>query len=170
MASGVRLNIDGKEANGALSGLLGAVSDLRPMLKDVGEYVVGTTKERFRRSVSPEGQPWAPLNPLYAAKKTGPGILRENGRLAEIVYQLASDSVLIGSTRIYAAIHQFGGTIKPKSAAALVFGLGGKTIFARSVTIPKREFLGLTDDDQAEIRLIAENFLNEASGGTARAE
>lgn len=162
--AGVRISIYDTETNGSLSGLTAALDDLRPMLKNIGEHVQATTIERFGRQVSPAGVPWAPLNAEYAAGKKGPGILRETGRLAEIVYQVAAQTLLVGSNAIYAAIHQFGGIIRPKSAAALVFSLGGKTIFAKSVTMPKREFLGLTEEDQTEIRLIAEDFLDVASG------
>lgn len=41
----------------------------------------------------------------------------------------------------YAAIHQFGGTIEPVNADALVFkGPDGKPIFAKKVTMPPRPF------------------------------
>jgi len=56
--------------------------------------------------------------------------------------QGTSNTVKIGTNKVYGAIHQFGGTIKPKAGKFLVFRLGGRTVFARSVTIPARPFLG----------------------------
>ena len=57
-----------------------------------------------------------------------------------------------GVNRIYAAIHQFGGTIRPKNSKALRFALaGGGFATVKSVTMPARPFLGLSDDDKADI-------------------
>ncbi len=39
------------------------------------------TKQMFARQQGPDGQPWAPLTPAYAARKQGPQILIETGRL-----------------------------------------------------------------------------------------
>ena len=46
-----------------------------------------------------------------------------------------------------AAVHQFGGTIKPKSGKLLAF----RGHVAKSVTIPARPYLGLSDADQNEL-------------------
>ena len=43
---------------------------------------------------------------------------------------------------VYAAIHEFGGTIVPRSARFLVFPFEGRLVFARRVTIPARPYLG----------------------------
>lgn len=163
--TGARLRLDDKDAQATLDGLADALDDLRPFFLAVGEHVQATTIDRFRREVSPAGVPWAPLNEEYAKTKKGPGILRETGRLAEIIYQIAGSVLLIGTNAVYAAAHQFGATIVPKTAAALVFSLGGRTVHAAKVQIPKREFLGLTEDDRAEIRAIGDDFLAMAAGG-----
>ena len=47
----------------------------------------------------------------------------------------------VGSPIAYAAIHEFGGIIKPVNAKFLVFRIDGETIFAKQVKIPKREWL-----------------------------
>ena len=58
-----------------------------------------------------------------------------------------SNDVVIGSNKIYAAVHQFGATITPKSGQYLTFWMGGRLVKARSVTIPARPYLGISDDD-----------------------
>jgi phage gpG-like protein len=52
-------------------------------------------------------------------------------------------------------------TIVPKQAGALHFKLPGNLgwVTRQSVTIPKRPFLGIDDDDQAEIVAQAEDWL-----------
>lgn len=47
----------------------------------------------------------------------------------------------VGSPVVYAAIHEFGGIIKPKNAKYLVFQIEGKWIRTKKVTMPKREWL-----------------------------
>lgn len=47
----------------------------------------------------------------------------------------------VGSPVVYAAIHEFGGIIRPKNAKYLVFQIDGRFIRARQVTMPKREWL-----------------------------
>ena len=47
----------------------------------------------------------------------------------------------VGSPLVYAAIHEFGGIIRPKNAKYLVFQIEGKWIRTKKVTMPKREWL-----------------------------
>lgn len=165
--TGVRIEANTEAILDVLQRLYAATGDLRPALKNIGEYEAPATKDRIAKGVTPEGLPFAPLDPLYAATKKGPGILRgESGDLASIVYQLAGDdSVEIGNDTPHGAIHQFGGVIRPKNAAALVFSLGGRTVFASQVTIPARPYLGVSEEDEREILAIVADYLDDASGG-----
>lgn len=47
----------------------------------------------------------------------------------------------VGSPVVYAAIHEFGGIIRPKNAKYLVFQIDGKWIRTKQVKMPKREWL-----------------------------
>lgn len=47
----------------------------------------------------------------------------------------------VGSPVVYAAIHEYGGIIRPKNAKYLVFRIEGKWIRTKKVTMPKREWL-----------------------------
>ena len=163
--AGATLTIDDAEVSGALDGLLAALGDLTPVFKNIGEHVQATTIDRFAEQKSPEGVPWKPLLPIYAATKKGPGILRETGQMAQIVYQVAEDMLQVGTNAIYAAVHQFGATIRPKEKKALAFMLGGQQVIVSKVEIPARPFLGLTADDQLEISGLVEDYLDASSGG-----
>jgi phage gpG-like protein len=48
---------------------------------------------------------------------------------------------------VYAAIHEFGGIIRPKNAKYLVFQIGGKWISTKKVTMPAREWLSKSLED-----------------------
>lgn len=61
----------------------------------------------------------------------------------------------VGSPVVYAAIHEFGGVIRPKNFKFLHFFIGGKEVFAKSVTMPKREWLLKSlEDVQGEIETV----------------
>jgi phage gpG-like protein len=47
----------------------------------------------------------------------------------------------VGSPVVYAAIHEFGGVIRPKKAKFLSFQIDGKWIRTKQVTMPKRPWL-----------------------------
>nr|WP_272212392.1 phage virion morphogenesis protein [Marinicella sp. W31]MDC2878307.1 phage virion morphogenesis protein [Marinicella sp. W31] len=147
------LTIRDESIDTGLTRLYQAAATITPALKNIGEHEARVTRGRFVDEKDPEGKAWKPLNPLYQKTKKGSGILKgESGDLARIIWQLVDDaSVEVGSNQIYARIHNEGGVIKAKDAPALVFSMGGKTIKVKSVTIPKRQFLGLSEKDRADI-------------------
>lgn len=157
----------------ALRQVLSAADDLAPVFKNIGEYQVGSTKQRFKDEKDPDGERWKDLNPLYKQTKKGPRILTGRTRsLSQIVYQMAdSQSVAIGSNLIYARIHQEGGEIRAKNGGALVFSMGrapggrnsGEQVFRlKKVTIPRRSFLGINVADLERIEEIVRDHFEEA--------
>lgn len=158
------IKIDAAEVQDALKRFLAAAEDLAPVFKNIAEDVVNTTKQRFSDEKDPDGNAWQTLNELYKETKKGPSILKgATGDLSRIIWQMASaNAVEIGSDQKYARIHNEGGTIVPKSAAALVFSMGGHTIKVKSVKIPKRQYLGINDEDRARIEEIIEDHFLDA--------
>ena len=141
--------------------------DTAPLMRRLGERIQAWTQDRFdaNQQQAPDGTPWAKLNPKYAQNKprhlqnrklTLGGYLRKSIR-----WQLLdSQSVLVGTNVKYAAIHQFGGTIRPKKGKALAFG--GR--FVQSVTIPARPYLGISEQDNKEIQEIIKDWVLEQQG------
>lgn len=64
------------------------------------------------------------------------------------------EAAIVGSPEIYAATHQFGRLARP--GQGLPFG---------AAAIPARPFIGLSDEDEAEILDIVEDRLRRAAGG-----
>lgn len=61
----------------------------------------------------------------------------------------------IGTNVIYAAIHEYGGTIYAKTGKYLRFPINGKWVSKKSVIIPERSFLrAAVEDKQSEIKKI----------------
>jgi hypothetical protein len=70
---------------------------------------------------------------------------------------------VVGSNVIYAAIHEFGGTIRPKEKAALAFQVDDHWVVVQSVQMPARPYLqpALESKQQAVAETLA-NTLYEA--------
>lgn len=143
------IRVDDREIQQALGQLQTRLSNLLPVFKNIGEYMVLATTERFDKEVDPQGSSWHPLTTATIERKRRKGkilkILQQDGDLRRtIVYQASADQVEIGTNRIYGAIHQFGGQA----------GRG------RSVTIPARPFLGVSEAEQSEILAIIQDYLD----------
>ncbi len=155
MSVSITVTIDSLQVRQAFSRLTRLMADTTPVMRAIGTGLIAGTHDRFQAGVDPGGAPWAKLNPQYAFTKRGAGILRESamagGLMGSIAMQAGRDNVVVGSNKIYAAVHQFGATITPKSGPHLVFKLGGRLVKARSVTIPARPYLGVSADDRQMI-------------------
>jgi phage virion morphogenesis protein len=134
-----------------LDRLRGRVADMTPVYDEIGGSLVTSTLYRFEKGVGPDGSPW---RPSIRALQTNGQTLVDSGHLRQsITHRAERDKVTIGSNRVYAAIHQFGGKA----------GRGG------SATMPARPFIGLSKDDTAETGAILGDWLAEPfSGGGAR--
>lgn len=121
--------------------------NLRPLMKNIAGIFASSTEDNFRE----EGRPskWTELSDITKKKRTKINkwpeqILQVEGMLAaSINTQYNDDSAVIGSNLPYARIHQLGGQ-------------AGKN---RSVNIPARPYLKLTDDDFEEILDTTKKFL-----------
>lgn len=162
------IRMDMSQVQSAFQRLAMAVSDTTPIMRAIGTGLVTNTHDRFDDEVDPEGNAWAPLNEEYAKSKRGPGILRESamrgGLQGSITYRAGRDQVQVGTNKVYGAIHQFGGEILPKHGRFLIFKMGGKTVKARSVTIPARPYLGISNDDRDMIIDVVTGALDRAIG------
>jgi phage virion morphogenesis protein len=162
----IKIRVDDKAVQAALARLARDGGPLIASLKNIGEALRKSTRARFAAQASPEGKPWAPLNPEYAKGKRGPRILEEHGHLlGSIVYQLTGTRLAIGTNLVYGAIHQLGGIIVPRRADALVFRMGGHLVMAKKVTIPARPYLGVSAGDRKTIlEIIADHAEGAWSG------
>ena len=106
----IELTVDDAEVQAALAKLTAAVKDTTPLMRDIGEHLLNSTRERFRTQTAPDGTHWAPLSTSTKRRKkhNRDKILTERGFLrGGLTYQADRDSVAIGSPSIYAGTHQF---------------------------------------------------------------
>jgi len=117
------------------------------LLSHIGEYMLGSTRDRGVRQVDPSGQRWRALEPSYARwkRKVRPGvpILKFDYHMLgdQLAWQLDGDAaVLVGTNAVYGAVHQFG----------------SKDPHRRT---PARPWLGTSSTDDDEIIHIARDHL-----------
>lgn len=144
------VGLTGEDAiQNALEALVSEVADLTPVMDKIGGYLVASVQRRFEISMGPEQSSWRPS--IRARSEEGQ-TLKQSGALATFwSHRAKADGVEVGTSVPYAAIHQFGGTIRAKKAKALHFMIGGEHVIRKSVTIPARPFLGINAEDEDAI-------------------
>ena len=147
MTESIEIKIDNKEVESRLLDLAQRSENLRPLMKNIAGIFAYSTEENFKN----EGRPdkWTELSESTIKQRTKNKqwpdmILQVSGQLASSVNTYYdNDSAVIGSNLKYAAIHQ----------------LGGQAGRNKSVEIPARPYLKLTDEDFEEIIAATQNFL-----------
>lgn len=119
--------------------LVAAVKKLQnttPVTRAMAAALVNMAQRAF---MNPEARPIVWKTRTYSTGKpilVASGLLKRSPRVIEVKPNYA----LVGSDRVYAAIHQFGGVITPKTKKALKFQIGGKFVTVKKVVIPPRPF------------------------------
>lgn len=144
---------DNRDVLTALQNLERAAGDLRPALQDIGETLTESTKRRFETKTGPDGAPWAPNRPATIERKGRDWPLTGHGTLMDTIHwQLQGhNAVAIGSPMEYAAMQQFGGS---RAEFPWLWG-----------DIPARPFLGVSEEDEADMLAIIDGHLRSALGG-----
>jgi len=123
----------------------------------IGEQLVSSSLERFESEIGPDGTSWKKSKRVEAE---GGQTLSDSGALkGSIAYEATPALVAVGTNKVQAAIHQFGGEIVPKKAKRLVFDVAGKKVFSKKVTMPARPFIGINEEDIEEARETIEEYI-----------
>jgi phage virion morphogenesis protein len=141
--------VDNQALLSAFKRLIDSAKNPSPVLKAIGEDLIESTKERFVNKVGPDGKSWDD-NAASTIDNKGRNdpLVGETGSLnSEIFYNLVgNDELEIGSTMIYAAMQQFGGS---KSEFPHLWS-----------DIPARPFLGFSTQDDANILQTINDYLS----------
>ena len=122
-------------------------AERKALLGSIGEEIITQTKDRFAKKKTPDGDDWADIaestkdyyQRRFGTKNPGNGTLWRQGSLMDsITQETGSWSVVVGATKVYAAVHQYGW--KEKNIIA-------------------RPYLGLSNEDKVEIVGIINRFL-----------
>lgn len=128
-------------------------------LADMGGHIETQTRRRIQsEKTAPDGTPWKP-------NAEGTSILDRGGYLLDsLAWIVQGSSVQVGSNRPYAAIHQYGGTIRPKNKNMLQFRVGGRFVTVDQVNMPARPYLGISDANARELEQFATEFITRTMG------
>lgn len=141
--------VDDAQVLASLRNLIALGRDASPAMRDIAAHGESSTRMRFRTETAPDGTPW---KPSLRARITGGRTLTQDGHLSgSISGRHGRDYAEWGVNRIYAAIHQFGGVIAAKAGSLRFRLFGGGFATVKSVTIPARPYLGVSDDDKVDI-------------------
>ncbi|CAL1241312.1 phage virion morphogenesis protein [Candidatus Methylocalor cossyra] len=128
----IEIRIDSRALEAALDQLARATANLTPLMRSLGAELVDLTEGRFEA----EGPGWPDLAEATKQRRAKSGhwpgkMLQVSGQLAaSITTEVGPSSVLVGSAKKYAAIHQ----------------LGGQAGRGHTVIIPPRPYLPVNED------------------------
>lgn len=149
----IEIQYDDRDVLDALQELSRRMGDMTPVMRDIAGVMADATERAVEDETDPAtGLAWHPLMASTVKMRGGDAhpILQRSGQLAgSIVTAHGQDFAQVGSNKVYAGMHQFGGVTAPNSM------IPGKAI-------PARPFLGLGEDDQDEILDIVRSYLAEA--------
>lgn len=170
MTGGIEVDVEFQEnLSAALTGVADFGGDMTPAMKELAVYFEASTKLRFETSTGPDGRRWKESERVR--EHGGKTLVLTTDLQSSISSDYGRDFAEVGPERsfgaaVYAAIHQFGGTIRAKAKKALSFG--GRILAA--VRIPARPYVGFSGEDQDRAAEILTNFLRgvlTAGGGAA---
>ncbi len=167
----IRVDVTTDQISRAFLALAGAVDDLTPLMQDVGEYLLTSTKDNFASGTAPDGTVWAPRSQTtldaYAARgdtpKGGPLVGVTRALSTTIAYEASREHVDWGSNMIYAAVMQFGAA-QGSFGARIGKDKNGRDFFMTIPwgDIPARPFLGIGPEDETNILDIIAEYLEGA--------
>lgn len=146
------------EVVAALARISAHLTDLSPLMNEIGMAMVASTEKRFKDTEAPDGSKWAPRSATTlkhyerTKQKFGP-VLHKTGTLSQTIFhQYDHASVSFGSNAIYAAVMQFGAG-QGAFGAAIGKDKRGRDHFHTIPwgNIPARPFIGISDSDRTNI-------------------
>ncbi|MCB0252571.1 MAG: phage virion morphogenesis protein [Anaerolineae bacterium] len=132
----IHVTVDDAEINAALKQLADKSANMQPAMEGVAQVTKSNILFGFRGSVSPYGRRWLPLKLRKGEPLVDTGTLRSS-----ITLRSTKSTAEIGTNKIQAPIHQFGGVIRAKHAPFLVFKTPTGYAKKKSVRIPARPFM-----------------------------
>jgi phage virion morphogenesis protein len=156
----VKLQLDDREARELFARLKASGARNRGLMAEIGSVLEQSTRDRFDSETSPAGIPWAPISKEWKEEKAergfNTGIMKMRGDLLRSTrFENDDNSVSVIQSQPYAAIHHYGGEIRPKKGRALV--VRGRLL--GKVTIPARPSIGVSTEDRSEILDAVADFI-----------
>ena len=131
----LQISVSDKGIRDAINKYLNFFTDLNPVLKDTGDYLLTAVRNRIQNTkTDPNGVAWAPMSPSTTRNRLrrgtlGGGLLNDSGNLLNSIRaEIGPGQVSITSSAPYAQFVQQG-----------------------TSRMPPRQFLGWSEADRSEI-------------------
>ena len=155
----IQITFEGDGLQKRITSIQGRVNNLKPFLKEVGDFLVKRTKGDFANGGNPKWQENAFRTP----------VLLKSGKLRDSVKILGIDdnSVTVG-TESKQRFHNFGYSYRPTASQRRFFfwklkseGMyqSGKKVGNGQFNVPKRQFLKFQDGDEAFIASKLQSYI-----------
>lgn len=147
------------------------------LAEGIGAILEGSARRRISTTkLGPDGTPWPEWSRDYGRRRpAGKSLLSDSGGLEDSLdFEAGRDQVIVFAASEHAASHQFGDerTVVVSSHARLITQAFGRPLAGPTYqrvgehpvrrNLPARPFLGLGDEDVAEIELLIDNLAEQA--------
>ncbi len=158
----IEVKIDDRELQKAIQGFLARSGDLTPAMEVVGNIVRTSIVRNFEKGGRPKK--WKKHGKQTEKRRgTGAHILRDEGHLMESIKPKAyRDRVVVGTNKVYAAIHHFGSERGKKVTRRLGgSNRSGGHIVSKpyEMNIPARPYMMVQDEDWDGIKDALSNHI-----------
>lgn len=169
------VDVDAKQVQTDLARLAGALADMTPAMRGIGQQLETNIQQRFDTKTDPAGKAWAPYKPISAAihkaihgKLPQGSLLDRSGNLRRgAEHHASADMVEVGLTAPYAKYHEFstagrgkkGGGATPRRG--MLFGAVAGVGAAAQVT------RALSASDETDVMEIIQRHINNAINSQA---
>lgn len=169
--AGVKITIQDKEFNKLVAGMQKKSEDLSQPFKVISEIMRSSVLKNF--AVEGRSRPRQWKKSKRAARQSGK-TLSDTGVLRNSINTFKAKTFAGVKTNLeYAAIHNFGGFVKPKivrpkKSSVLAFLVDGQKAFSQGHKIPgfkmpKREFMVIQDEDKKDAMFEIEKHILRAA-------
>lgn len=157
--------IDERQFLEKLGNLIAGVENASPLMRMLSGDMHDEVEENFAQQGRPK---WLGFKYTPSERRGGSSakLLQDSGQLASSIEPHSdSNTAAVGTNKVYAAIHQFGGKtkphiIKPRNKKALAFnGHVVKQVNHPGSNIPARPFLSISPSGQEKMLSHTQNYL-----------
>lgn len=163
----ITIEINDADISDALGRAVALLTDMSPLMNNIGAHLRDATEDRFKTGTAPDGSPWTARSPVTLARYTKLGLtygahpLTLSGDLSNsIAHSYGPDFAMLTTKAKQAAVMQFGA---PQGAFGAFIGKDklGRDHF-HSIpwgNIPARPFFGIAEEDRTNILDIVAEYL-----------
>lgn len=153
----IEIRVDDEKVISVLTKLSLGPSQKANLFDEIGINLVENAQLRFIDGVDPDGNAWP--KSLRVIEFGGQTLIDKGTLRSSLTHNVLVDGVEYGTNVPYATALNDGAEIKATNAPYLAFKIGDRFSRKKSVTIPKRTFVGISNEDELMVIDVVNSFL-----------